>query len=48
VGLRIGKEDPFFPPGKPLCQEGKGVTMQRMKGMGDGEALLTIRVIRCS
>ena len=48
MSLRIRKEDPFLPPGKAVCQEGKDVAMQGMKGMGDGEALLTIRVIRCS
>ena len=48
MGLRIRKEDAFFSPGKALGQEGKGLAMQRMKRMGNGEVLLPIQVIRCS
>ena len=48
VGLLIGKEHPLFAPGKALGQQGKGVATEWMKGMGDGKAMLTIRVIRCS
>jgi len=48
VCLLIGKEHPLFAPGKALGQQGKGVATKRVKGMGDGKALLTIRVIRCS
>jgi hypothetical protein len=46
--LWIRKEDPFFSPGQALGQEGKGVAVEGMKRMGNGEALLTILVIRCS
>jgi hypothetical protein len=48
VGLWIRKKDAFFPPGKALGQEGKGLAMEGMKRMGNGEALLPILVIRCS
>lgn len=48
VGLRISKEDSLLSPSKALCQQGKGLATQGMKGMGDGKAVLTIRVIRCS
>ena len=48
VGLLIGKEHPLFAPGKALGQQGKGVATEWMKGMGDGKAMLSIRVIRCS
>ena len=48
MGLRIGKEDSLFSPGNVLGQQGKDVATQGMEGMGDGKALLTIRVIRCS
>jgi len=45
---RISKEDPLFSPGKALGEQKKGLTTQRMKRMGDGKAMLTIPVIRCS
>jgi hypothetical protein len=48
MGLRISKEDPLFSPGKTLGQQKKGLATQRMKGVSDGKAMLTIRVIRCS
>jgi len=48
VGLLIGKEDTLFSPGQALGQQGKGMPIQRMKGVDDGKAVLTIRVIRCS
>jgi hypothetical protein len=48
VGLRIRKEDAFFSPGKALGQERKGLAVEGMKRMGNGEALLPIQVIRCS
>ena len=46
MGLLIGKEDALFSPGKALGQQGKGLATQGMKGVSDGKALLTIRVIR--
>jgi hypothetical protein len=45
---RIGKEDTLFSPSNSLGQEGKGLATEGMKWMGDGEVMLTIRVIRCS
>lgn len=48
VGLWIRKEDAFFSPGQALGQERKGLTVEGMKRMGNGEALLPIQVIRCS
>ena len=46
--LRIKKEDTLLSSGKALCQQGEGLATQGMKGMGNGKAMLTIRVIRCS
>lgn len=46
--LWIEKEDTLLSPGKALRQQGKGLTTEGMKGMGNGEAMLTIYVIRCS
>jgi hypothetical protein len=46
--LWIEKEDTLLSPGKALCQQGKGLTTEGMKGVGNGEAILAIRVIRCS
>jgi len=46
--LWIGKEDTLLSPGKVPCQQGKGLTTDGMKGMGNGEAMLTMYVIRCS
>jgi hypothetical protein len=48
MGLWIRKEDPLFSPGKTLGQQKKGLPIQRMKGMRDGKAMLTIPVIRWS
>ena len=46
--LWIRKEDAFFSPGKALGQKRKGLAVEGMKRMGNGEALLSIQVIRCS
>ena len=48
MGLLIRKENTLLAPGKALGQQGKGVAVQWMKGVGDGKAWLTIRVTRCS
>lgn len=48
MGLRIGKEDAIFSPGKVLGEQSKSLAAERMKGMGDGKVTLIIRVIRCS
>ena len=48
MGLRIRKEYAFFSPGQALGQERKGVAVEGMKRMGNGEGLLPIQVIRCS
>jgi len=48
LSLRIKKEHTLFSPGKALGEQRKGVSTKRMKGMRNGEALLTIHVIRCS
>jgi hypothetical protein len=48
MGLRIGKEDTLFSPGLTLREQGKAVAVEGMEGMGNGKAMLTIRVIRCS
>lgn len=48
VRLWIGEEDTFFSPGITLRQSRKRLARERMKGMGDGKARLSIPVIRCS
>ncbi len=48
MGLRIRKEHTLFSPGKTLGQQKKGLPTQRMKGMRNGKAMLSIRGIRCS
>jgi hypothetical protein len=45
---RVLKEHPRLPPGKPLRDEGKLLAGAGMKGMGDGEAKLPIRLMGCS
>jgi hypothetical protein len=45
---RVMKEHPRLPPGKPLRDEGKLLAGAGMKGMGDGEAKLPIRLMGCS
>jgi hypothetical protein len=44
----VVEEHPRFPPGQPLGNEGKLLAREGMKGMGDGENTLPIRVIGCS
>lgn len=48
MGMRIRKEHALFSPGHTLREQQKGLSTQGMKRVRDGEALLTIRVIRCS
>lgn len=48
LGLWVEKEHALFAPGKALRQQRKGVTTKWMKGMGDGEVMLTILATRCS
>lgn len=45
MGLGIGKIDARFSPGPSLGEQGKCLSIQGMKGMGDGKTLLTIGVI---
>ncbi|GHO63427.1 hypothetical protein KSC_023190 [Ktedonobacter sp. SOSP1-52] len=48
MGLRISKEDALLSPGSALREQGKAMATEGMEGMGNGKAMFTIRVIRCS